>query len=122
MAAQREYATALSYLDVAHSHAFWKTKKDARKEFTRLGSKTAKLEVMKFQIRIHVIGFGQKDLHHPWSEGGADFLPEQLMTHLCDAIIPEQQKCGIPNQPKLELPSQNCIYHNLERRLLMSKN
>ena len=71
---QRKYATALTYLDVAHSPAFWKTKKDARKEFTRLGSKTAKLEAVKFQIRIRVIGFGWKDLHHSWSEGGVDFF------------------------------------------------
>ena len=109
MATQREYATALTYLGVAHSLAFWKTKKDARKEFTRLGSKTAKLEAVKFQIRIHVIGFGWKDLHHPWSERGVDFLPEQLMTHLCDVIIPEQKKRGIPKQPKLELPYRKCM-------------
>lgn len=64
MATQREYATALTYLDVAHSPAFWKTKKDARKEFSRLGSKTAKLEAIKFLIRIPVIGFGWKDRHH----------------------------------------------------------
>ena len=64
MATQHKYATALTYLDVAHSPAFWKTKKDAREEFSRLGSKTAKLEAVKFQIRIRVIGFGRKDLHH----------------------------------------------------------
>jgi len=68
-----------------------------------LVSKTAKLEVVKFQIRICVIGFGWKDLHHPWSEQGVDFLPEQL--RLCDVIIPEQKKCGVPKKPKLELPS-----------------
>ena len=74
IAVQHEYATALTYLDVAHSPSFWKTKKDANKEFTRLGSKTAKLQAVKFQIRICVIGFGWKDLHHPWSEGGIIFF------------------------------------------------
>ena len=72
----------------------------------RLGSKTSKLEAEKFQIKIHVIGFGWKDLHQSWSEQGVDFSPEQRMTHLCDVIIPEQKKCGIPKEPKLELPSQ----------------
>ncbi len=57
MATQCKYATGLTYFDVGYSPTFLKTTKDARKEFTSLGNKTAKLEAMRFQIRISFIGF-----------------------------------------------------------------
>ena len=61
---------------------------------------------MKEQIRIRVIGFGWKDLHHPWSRDGRDYSPEELLTHLVDTIIPEQSSRGIPDMPTMDLPSR----------------
>ena len=76
IAAQTKYADALTYIDMFHSPACWMTKADARREFGKLASKTAKLNTVKEQIRIRVLGFGWDDLHHAWSEGGVDFTPE----------------------------------------------
>jgi hypothetical protein len=53
----------------------------------------------KEQIRINVLGFGWKDLHHPWSKDGVDYSPEEL-------IIPEQSSRDIPAMPTMELPSR----------------
>ena len=94
-----------------HSPACWRTKKDAQKSFESLTSKAAKLEAVKEQIRIRVIGFGWKDLHHAWSNCGVEYPPEDLFRHLIQKIIPEQAKRGIPERPNMELPSRK-QYHN----------
>ena len=70
VAVQKEYANALTNIDMFHSPACWQNKKVANKSFEKLTSRSAKLEAVKEQIRIRVVGFGCKDLHHPWSEGG----------------------------------------------------
>ena len=63
-------------------------------------------------IRIRVIGFGWKDLSHPWSKNGKEYSPDELLEHLVETIIPEQQKRGIPKVPPVELPSRG-IRHQL---------
>ena len=69
-------------------------------------SKTAKLEAVKRQIRIRTVGFGWKDLHHPWSRNGKHYSPEELLEHLINVILPEQKKRGIPKVPPVKLPSR----------------
>jgi hypothetical protein len=97
---------ALTYIDMFNSSACWKTKSIAQTEFGKLQRKTAKLDAVKEQIRIRVLGFGCKNLHHPWSEDGTDYSPEELLTHLVDTIIPEQSSCGIPDMTTMDLPSR----------------
>ena len=64
LAAQSEYADALTYIEMYHSPACWTRVRDIRQNFGKLGSETAKREAMKEQIRIRVIGYGWKDLRH----------------------------------------------------------
>jgi len=80
----------------------------ARRAFCELGSKTAKTEAVKEHIRIRVPGFGWEDLHHPWSERGVEYTPEQLLDHLIQTIISEESpwKSGIPSVPVVDLPSR----------------
>ena len=103
IAAQQEYATALTYIDMYHSDACWRTAKMAKSQFNKLTSLTAQREAVKEQIRIRVVGFGWKDLHHPWSKGGNDYSAEYLRDYLIDTIIPEQRKRGIPAAPTVNL-------------------
>lgn len=106
MAAQREYANALTYINIYHSDECWRTVTKARKEYSKLTSKTAQLNAVKEQIKIQVVGFGWKDLHHPWSRNGIVYSPEQLRDYLINSIIPEQKKRKIPKQPTVNLPSR----------------
>jgi hypothetical protein len=106
LAVQLEYANALTYIDMFHSQACWKSKTDAKNAYKKLNSRAAKLEAVKEQIRIRVIGFGWKDLHHPWSKNGVDYTPDQLLSHLTDNIIPQQYKRGVPEVPPMTLPSR----------------
>jgi hypothetical protein len=106
IAMQKEYVNALTYIDMFHSPACWKTVAEAKRLFRSLSSNASKLEAVKEQIRIRVVGFGWKDLHHPWSEGGVAHSPETLLKHLVEVIIPEQQKREVPDEPKMELPSR----------------
>ena len=105
LAVQLEYANALTYIDMFHSGACWKSKVDAKKYFSKLNSRAAKLEAVKDQIRIRVIGFGWKDLHHPWSKNAVDYTPEELLNHLINNIIPQQKHRGVPKAPPMSLPS-----------------
>ena len=90
MKAQQLYINALTYIEMYHSPVEWKTKPEALEVFSKLTSKTAKLEAIKNQIRIRVLGFGWTDLHISWSKDSIHKSPEQLLTHLTDIIIPEQ--------------------------------
>ena len=53
-----------------------------------------------------MVGFGWKDLYHPWSKGGTDYSPEFLRDYLINTILPEQDKRRIPEQPPVHLPSR----------------
>ena len=50
LAVQKEYANALTYIDMFNSSTCWKTKSIAQTEFGKLHSKTAKLDAVKEQI------------------------------------------------------------------------
>jgi len=103
-AATKEYAKALTFIDLYHSPFCWKTVKVAEDQFEKTGdlSQTAKEDVVKEQIRIRVLGFGWSDLHCKWSDKTAD----ELFEHLIKKIIPEEQKRCIPQKPKAILPSR----------------
>ena len=106
VAAQREYANALTFIEMYHSQACWKTAAQVRAGFAKKKSKTAQVEAVKEQIRIRTVGFGWKDLHTPWSKGGVDFTGEYLCEHLINVIIPEQSNWDIPEVPPVDLPSR----------------
>jgi hypothetical protein len=107
LACKKEYADALTYIEIAHSPAFWSTKKVAKTQFKKLTSNSAKLNAVKEQIRI-CLGFGWNDLHHPWSKDGVAYTPQQLLDYLVDVILPEEKKRGLPDKPEMNLPS--CKY------------
>ena len=69
---QKEYAHALTYIDMFHSSACWRTVSETRWVYSKLTSVIAQADMVKEQIRISVIGFGWDDLHHPCSKGGED--------------------------------------------------
>lgn len=73
LAAQQEYANALTYIDMFHSTAGWRTVKDARREFAKLTSETARREGLKEQFRMRKVGFGWDDVDCSWSENGIFF-------------------------------------------------
>ena len=50
--AESLYINALTYIDVFHSPAGWKTARAALQAFLKLESKTAKLDAVKEQIKI----------------------------------------------------------------------
>jgi hypothetical protein len=109
LACQREYGDKLTYIEMSKSQCFWKTKAIANKEYKKLESKTAKLNAVKEQIKIRIIGFGWKDLHHAWSQDGTAYSPNQLFKYLVDTLIPQQSVRGIPNSADIDLPSRKAL-------------
>ena len=103
---QEAYANALTYIEMFHSPAGWQTRSIALAKFEKLTSKSSKLDTVKDQIRIRVLGFGWDDLHYAWSNKGVDRTPNNLLLYLTDIIIPQQFIGGIPNKPKITLPSR----------------
>jgi hypothetical protein len=60
---------------------------------------------VKSVVKI-VIGFGWKDLHHPWSKNGKVYTADELFKYLVDILVPEQAVRGIPEVPTMDLPSR----------------
>ena len=106
LACQKEYGEKLTFIEMANSPAFWNSKAVANREYNKLESHTAKLNAVKNQIRIHVIGFGWKDLHHPWSKNGKVYTADELFKYLVNTLVPEQSIRGIPEVPTMDLPSR----------------
>ena len=72
-----------------------------------LSRQTAKLNAVKEQIKICVKRISWSDLHHPWSENGVEFLPDALLAHLVNNIVPQQSKHRLPSNTTIKLPSRN---------------
>ena len=108
VACQQEYANALTYIEMYHSNTgvCWKSPSQARREFIKLTSESARRDAVKEQIRLRVIGFGWKDLHHAWSKGGVDYSSEHLRDYLIEKILPEEKSRGVPDVPPVNLPSR----------------
>ena len=60
--AQTLYVNALTYIEIYHSPVEWKTKSATLEAFSKLKSKTAKVEAVKDQIGIRVLCFSWQDL------------------------------------------------------------
>ena len=63
--ASKTYSQQLIFLEMYHSSACWKTVEEVNRIFRKIVSTTQKLEAIKDQIKMRVIGLGWKDLHHP---------------------------------------------------------
>ena len=75
------------------------------RELKRLNSKSAKLDGLKENIRMRVLGLGWTDLHTAWSKNGKEYMVNELSNHL-KKIISHQRTREIPNKPPLELPER----------------
>ena len=62
-------------------------KSDTKKAFDKLISRAAKLDALKERIRICVIRFRWKHLHHPWLKIDEEFALEERFDHLNKTII-----------------------------------
>ena len=110
LAAQEEYVKALTYIEMYHSPACWKTPEEVNQRFNNLSSESARKEAVKEQIRIRVLGFGWKDLHVPWSKDGKEFSASDLRDKLINNIIAEEANRKIPATPPVELPSRKKMH------------
>ena len=72
-------------------------------ELERLRSVSTKLNDLKEQMRIHIIGFGWCDIHITWSYKGTVKSPESLSV-IFKTITKEEKSCPITNEPLINLP------------------
>ena len=89
--ASEDFIDALYYYEMYCSLACWKTVTMVDCKLRKLKSKTAKLNALKENIRMRVLGLGWKDLSIPWSKQGNILTVNQLSTHL-KIIILQQKK------------------------------
>jgi hypothetical protein len=90
------------------SPACWKTSAAVDRELNKLSGKTAKLQGLKENIRMRVLGLGWSDLATPWSKNGKAFSTAQLATHL-KLIISKQRTRHIPEKPPANLPTRKVL-------------
>jgi hypothetical protein len=107
VAATEEYTQALVLIEQYHSPACLRNEEQVEREYVKLTSETAKINLMKQQITIRVKGFGWKETcHHPWSKEGTMFTGDQLKDHLVNTIFPYERLQIIPTVPKVNLPTR----------------
>ena len=90
--ASEAFIDSLYYYEMYCSLACWKTVTMVDRELRMLKSKTAKLNVLKENIRMRVLGLGWKDLSIPWSKQGNILTVNQLTTHLKSIILQQKKK------------------------------
>jgi hypothetical protein len=101
--AKEDLVEASYYWEMYHSEVCWKGKQSiVQKMLGRLKSESAKLEALKENIRMHVIGLGWKQFTITWSHKGAKQSVEELGAHL-RMIVREEKKLTPPNNPALEM-------------------
>ena len=76
LATQKEYASALTYIEMYHPQACWRSEEDVARQFAKLTINTARVNAMKEQITIIEIGFGCNNVYIAWYKNGRDFTGE----------------------------------------------
>ena len=104
--AKEELVEASYYWEMYNSDVCWKGQQSiVKKMLGRLKSDSAKLEALKENIQMHVIGLGWKQFAIVWSHKGAKRSVDELATHL-KMIIREEKRLTPPKDPALEMPKR----------------
>ncbi len=102
--AKEELVEASYYWEMYNSDVCWKgQQRIVGKMLGRLKSESAKLEAMKENIRMRVIGLGWKQFAITWSHRGAKQSVNDVVAHL-KMIIREEKKLMPPKDLALEMP------------------
>lgn len=105
---QEAFIDALYYHEMYGSAACWKTAQAVDRELAKLKTKTAKLEALKENIKMRVVGLGFSDLATAWSKDGKEFTPHHLAAHL-KTIITATRSRTIPAKPPIPLPERKAL-------------
>jgi hypothetical protein len=104
--AKEDLVEASYYWEMFHSEVCWKGKPSVvTKMLDRLKSETAKMEALKENIRMRVIGLGWKQFGITWSYKGEKQLVNELAAHL-KMILREEKKLTPPKDPALIMPKR----------------
>ncbi len=104
--AKEDHVEVSYYWEMYHSEVYWKGMVCiVQKMLGWLKLESAKLEALKENIRMHVIGLGWKQFTITWSYRGAMQLVEELAAHL-RVMIREEKKLTPPKDPAFEMPKR----------------
>ena len=106
--ASEAYIDGIYYYEMFNSQACWRTSAEVDRQIKKLKSKSAKLNGLKENIRMRVLGLGWKDLAIAWSKNGKECTVNQLLNHL-KKIISQQRTRGIPEKPPVKLPERKVL-------------
>ena len=66
--ATESFIDAIYYHEMYNSEACWRVNRDVDRGLKKLKSNTAKINALKENIRMRVLGLGWIDLSTPWSK------------------------------------------------------
>ena len=102
--AKESHQLALFYHEMYHLPVCWKDEEQVDKGLKRIKGKGKRLDALKENIKLRVIGFGWKEFKHAWSKDGHPYSEEHLAAHL-KSIIRTEKTTVIPDMPYIEIPS-----------------
>ena len=103
--AQESMIEASYYWEMYKSDTCWTNYNTVTKMLRRLKSETAKIEALKENIRMRVIGCGWSQFAITWSHQGKKRSVVELTAHL-KMIIKQEKKLTVPSDPAIELPTR----------------
>ena len=86
----------------------WTTKADVEKGLLEVSSEGAKLEALKDQFRIRVLGFGWGEYHQAWSIDGNPFNVEDLKYALF-VVMEDERGRTIPTSASVRRPRSGML-------------
>ncbi len=103
--AKEDLVEASYYWEMYHSDICWKGKQSiVGKMLGRLKLESAKIEALKENIRMRVIGLGWKQFAITWSHRGTKQSVEELAAAHLRMIVREEKKLTPPEDSALEMP------------------
>ena len=103
--AKESMIEASYYWEMYKSDTCWTNYNTVTKMLRRLKSETAKIEALKENIRLQVIGCGWSQFAITWSHRGKKRSVVELTAHL-KMIIKQEKKLTVPSDPAIELPTR----------------
>ena len=103
-----QFIDALYYHEMYFSERRITTLSKVTAALKKLSSEAKRIEELKEQIRMRVLGLGWPDLHTPWSKGGEAFDSAHLKAHLATILTAEKTR-PIPDKPPVPLLDRKAL-------------
>ncbi len=104
-ASSKDYIVGVYFYEMYHSDRCWKTVRVTKAQFGMLGCEAARLQAVKDQHLIRILGLGWIQAHYPWSKNGMEYSTKIFLANWCSVVIPLAAILKVPDDASVKLPT-----------------